>query len=644
MPVSSNAEPDNVFALALDLAPTAILVVNHEGRIVVLNQQSEALFGYAREELLEQHVDMLVPERFRDAHPHHRTHFLASPETRPMGSGRDLSVLRKDGSELPVEIGLNPVPTSDGTLIIISILDLSERRHAEARFRAAVDSSPSGMLMVNTDGMIVMANREAARTFAYADGEIVGLSIDQLVPRRFAGSHQELRQIYLQKPEARRMGIGRELHGVRSDGTEIPVEVGLTPINTGEETFVLASVVDISLRRRMEEQLREAQRLETVGALASGVAHDFNNLLLAIMGYSELILEDASLKPEHRDDIEHIVRAAERGSQVVARILAVARQRQLEATATNLETPIGEALELLQASVLKSAEVRIHLDASTPAVFCDSTQIHQIMMNLGSNAAHAMPGADGVLDVSLVPFRASEEALIAHPGLKPGLYARLTVTDNGIGIPADMQENIFDPFVTTRARGEGTGLGLWLIRTTVQSACGIIELRSEEKRGTTFDIFLPAADAADAGGDAGSRVKVEVDADHRANILLVDDEPTLVELGKRRLESAGFRVTGFTSSVKALEEVRLHPGRIDLLVTDNTMPRLSGIDLAQEVTRIRPGVPVLMVSGLASVRGNELPQCITRVLQKPHTSGDLIGAVRELLGPPKLPDGDMGMS
>lgn len=641
MPVSGNADPDNVFALALDLAPTPILVVNQAGRIVIVNQQSETLFGYAREELLEQPIEMLVPARFRDSHPQHRSHFLESPETRPMGSGRDLFVLRKDGREVPVEIGLNPVPTADGMLIITSILDLSERRHAEARFRAAVDSSPSGMLMVDTEGMIVMANREAERTFAYADGEIVGRSIDEFVPRRFSENHHEQRQDYLHRPEARPMGTGRELYGVRSDGVEIPVEVGLTPITTDEGTFVLASVVDISLRRRMEEQLREAQRLETVGAVASGVAHDFNNLLLAILGYSEIILEDASLKPEHRDDISHIIRAAERGRQVVGRMLTVARQQQMGASATKLQGPVGEALELLQASVLKSADVRIHLDDATPAVFCDSTQIHQIMMNLGSNAAHAMPGAEGVMDVSLVPFRANEDAVITHPGLKPGLYARLTITDNGIGIPANLQETVFDPFVTTRAVGGGTGLGLWLIRATVQSARGIIELRSQEGHGTTFDIFLPAADVACTDS---VEPRVEVNTDNRGKVVLVDDEPTLVELGRRRLESAGFRVTSFTSSVTALEEIRSNPGSIDLLVTDNTMPRLSGIDLAQEVTRLRPDIPVLMVSGLANVRKDELPRCITRVLQKPHTSMELIVAVRELLEPPAPLDGDRDRS
>ncbi|MDZ7668951.1 MAG: PAS domain S-box protein [Gammaproteobacteria bacterium] len=619
---------DDLFALALDLAPSAIVVVDQDGRIVLINKESERLFGYPRDELLGEHVERLVPERFRATHPERRAHFLDAPEARPMGRGRELYALRKDGGEVPVEIGLNPVTTRDGTLVVTSVLDLSERRRAEARFRAAVESSPSGVLMVDAGGTIVLANREAERTFGYDDDELLGMSIDRLVPQRFSAEHPGHRQSYLHDPEARPMGTGRELYGVRKDGAEIPVEVGLTPITTGEGTFVLASVVDISLRRGMEDQLREAQRLETVGALASGVAHDFNNVLLAILGYSELVLEDADLNPALRDDMSQIVRAAERGRHVVERMLAIGRQRRSEAAVTDLHGPVGEALELLQASLLKSADVRVHLDTAAPAVLCDSTQLHQIVMNLVSNAAHAMPGAGGVLDVSVVPFHADAEAVAVHPGLQPGLYARLTIADNGVGIPADMQERVFSPFVTSRASGEGTGLGLWLVRETVQSLRGIIELKSREGEGTTFDIFLPAAHAGqevDAGSSAGAG------DNGRPNIVYVEDEATLAELGRRRLEAAGFQVTAFTSSVRALEDIRSRPQHFDLLVTDNTMPRLSGMDLAQEVVRIRPGLPVLMVSGLANVRVEDLPDCITRVLQKPHTSEELVSAARELL-------------
>lgn len=626
MDISQN---DDLFRLAIDLAPAAIVVVDGHGRIVLVNRESEKLLGYTRNELVGSHIEQLVPQRFRQTHPQQRGSFLEAPEARPMGKGRDLFALRKDGAEVPVEIGLNPVTAANGLLVITSVFDLTERKRAEVRFRAVVESSPSGMLMVDGHGIIVLANREAGRTFGYEAEELVGQPVEILVPARFTGQHPCHRDSYLHDPEARPMGVGRELFGVRKDGSEIPVEVGLTPITMEDGAFTLASVVDISMRRAMESQLREAQRLETVGALASGVAHDFNNVLLAILGYCELVLEDSSLPAASRSDLKQVVIAAERGRQVVERMLQIGRQRQGVAEATPLQAPVAEALELLQASVLKSVEIRRHLDESAPPVLCDETQVHQIMMNLGSNAAHAMHRPDGVLDVSVVPFNADAEAIRQHPGLQPGLYARLTVSDNGVGMPREVADRVFEPFYTSRRPGEGTGLGLWMVHETVKALRGMIELRSREGEGTTFDIFLPAAEEENAL-EAEDSVTAE---DDRWHLYYVEDEAPLAELGRRRLESAGYRVTTFTSSVRALEQLRSHPHGLDLLVTDNTMPRLSGLELAEEAVRIRPDLPVLVVSGLARIRLEDVPDFVTRVLPKPHTGEELVAAVNELLAP-----------
>ena len=624
--------PDDteLLRLTLDLAPASIVVVDGEGRIVLVNRQSEALFGYDREELRGEPVEMLVPGRFLSGHAGHRAAFLASPESRPMGQGRDLYALRKDGTEVPVEIGLNPIDTPSGLMVVTSVFDLTERKRAEARFQAAVESSPSGVLMVDGDGVVVLANREACRTFGYDAGELVGHAIEKLVPSRFGSAHPMYRERYLSTPEARRMGTGRELFGLRKDGSEVPLEVGLTPISTEDGTFVLASVVDISTRRRLEDQLREAQRLETVGALASGIAHDFNNVLLAILGYSELALEDERLGDSTRSDLRQIVTAAERGRQVVERMLEVGRRRQAPPQAVRVHDTVQEALELLQASSLKSVEIRRHLDETAPAVFCDSTQIHQIIMNLGSNAGRAMGPSGGVFDVSLVPHYV-DAGDAAGPALQPGMYARLTVSDNGHGMAPDVAARVYEPFYSSRASGEGTGLGMWLVKELVDGMRGVIELTSEPGRGTTFDIYLPAAEQQPETA-ALEDLDVQGAAPH---LLFVEDEEPLAELGRRRLERAGFRVTAFTSSVQALERFRRRPESVDLLITDNTMPRMSGLELAEQVVRIRPELPVLMVSGLAKMRLEDVPAFVTRVLAKPHTGDELVQAVHELLPPPE---------
>lgn len=627
-PPDDKREPDDteLFQLTLDLAPASIVVVDGDGRIVLVNRQSEALFGYHRDELLGKPVEMLVPGHFRGGHAAHRTAFLASPESRPMGQGRDLYALRKDGVEVPVEIGLNPITTRKGLMVVTSVFDLTERKRAEARFQAAVESSPSGVLMVDGDGVIVLANHEACRTFGYEVVELIGDAIEKLVPSRFGSAHPQYRDRYLTSPESRRMGTGRELFGLRKDGSEVPLEVGLTPINTDEGTFVLASVVDISTRRRMEDQLREAQRLETVGALASGIAHDFNNVLLAILGYSELALEDSRLEGATRSDLRQIITAAERGRQVVERMLEVGRRQQSPPQALRVHEPILEALELLQASTLKSVEIRRHLDETAPAVFCDSTQIHQIVMNLGSNAGRAMEPSGGVLDVSLVPHHV-DASTSSGPALQPGMYARLTVSDNGHGMAPEVAARIYEPFYSSRPGGEGTGLGMWLVKELVDGMRGVIELVSEPGRGTRFDIYFPAAQQPMEAG-------VVDDVDMRSgapHVMFVEDEAPLAELGRRRLERAGFRVSAYTSSVQALERFRMKPEAVDLLVTDNTMPRMSGLELAEQVVRVRPELPVLMVSGLAKMRVEDVPGFVTRVLAKPHSGEELVQAVSDLL-------------
>jgi len=227
-----------------------------------------------------------------------------------------------------------------------------------------------------------------------------------------------------------------------------------------------------------------------------------------------------------------------------------------------------------------------------------------------------------------VPFRASDEAARELPALSPGLYARLTVADNGVGMPPEVAERVYEPFYPSRRTGEGTGLGLWLVRDLVQGMRGVIDLKTAPGRGTTFDIYLPAAEQRD---DLVAPEDTDSGADTRLHVMYVEDEAPLAELGRRRLERAGYRVSVFTSSIQALESIRTSPEAVDLLVTDNTMPRLSGLELAEEASRIRPALPVLMVSGLAKMRLEDVPDFVTRVLAKPHSGDELIQAVADLL-------------
>ena len=253
------------FRLVVEASPSAILMVNDEGRITLVNTQTETLFGYERAELINQPVEMLVPERYRNAHPGHRTGFFQSPSTRAMGAGRDLYGRRKDGTEMPIEIGLNPITTDEGAFVLASIIDITERKRAEERFRLVVEASPSAILMVNSGGCITLVNTQTETLFGYERAELLNQPVEMLVPERYRGAHPGHRTGFFQRPSTRAMGAGRDLYGRRKDGTEMPIEIGLNPITTDEGAFVLASIIDIMERKRTDASLRESKaRLQTV--------------------------------------------------------------------------------------------------------------------------------------------------------------------------------------------------------------------------------------------------------------------------------------------------------------------------------------------------------------------------------------------
>ena len=307
---------DTRFRSVVESAPSGMVMIDRAGTITLVNRETERLFGYAREEIMGQPVERLVPERFRRRHPAFRADFFVSPQTRAMGAGRELYALRKDGSEIPVEIGLNPIETDEGVFVLASVVDITARQRAEARFRAAVESAPSGMVMIDRGGKIILVNREIERLFGYAREELLGQAIELLVPERLRKGHPAYRTGYFGNPEARAMGVGRELYGVRKDGTELPVEIGLNPIETDEGLFVLASVVDITARKRAEARFRAVVESAPSGMVMinrEGTIELVNRETERLFGYSREELLGKAIEllvphrlrgrhPEHRTD------------------------------------------------------------------------------------------------------------------------------------------------------------------------------------------------------------------------------------------------------------------------------------------------------------------------------------------------------
>jgi PAS domain S-box-containing protein len=618
---------------AVECCHSGLLMIDGDGKIVLVNREVERLFGYAREELLGKSVDVLVPQRHRGPHGTFRQAFLAEPKVRLLGAGRELFGLHKDGREVPVEIGLTPVTTEEG-LFVSSIVDLSARKRAEERFRVAVESSPNGMVMIDASGTIVLVNREVERMFGYTREELLGQAIEKLVPARFRESHSDWGAMLFRDPDTHATGVGLDLHGLRKDGSEISVEIGFNPIETDEGLFALGSIVDISARKLaeqerhvLEEQLRQAQKMEAIGTLAGGIAHDFNNLLGAIVGYAELVA-DAVEDEQAQGDLRALLEAADRGRQLVDHILAFSRRQGIVRRPVALGQVTEEVIKLLRATLPASVEIRLQIHPEVPRVLADVTSVHQILMNLGTNAAHAMP-TGGTISIQLEPFYVRDSMARGRTDLHEGPYARLMVSDTGEGMDRVTKSRVFEPFFTTKGPGAGTGLGLAVVHGIMRDHEGAVDLESEPGQGTTVRCFFPSL--MTEADDRPERPRI-APRGNGERILLVEDEPSLAQVGARRLVRLGYQVIIETDSTHALEMVRARPGDFDLLITDYSMPRLNGIYLGQALRVLVPELPIILITGnLEGISAAEIASAgVGLVLQKPVTVQQLGEAVQKL--------------
>jgi PAS domain S-box-containing protein len=404
----------------------------------------------------------------------------------------------------------------------------------------------------------------------------------------------------------------------------------------GRPTRMVGFMQDVTQRRqaedelkRMERQLRQAQRLEAMGTLAGGIAHDFNNILGAILGYGEMALRDAAKGTRLRRDLDSILTAGERGRALVDRVLAFSRSGVGERVAVHVEEAVREALDLLAAKLPQGIRIEAKLRAGPAAMLGDPTQIHQVLMNLGTNAVQAMT-AGGTLSVSLdaVHFDAPRAATIGNVAV--GEYIVLGVSDSGIGIPPEILDRIFDPFFTTKEVGTGTGLGLSLVHGIVAELGGAIDVTSTPGAGSRFTVYLPRS------GDALESLQkeeLEMPRGDGQRVLVVDDEEPLVKLATRTLEELGYAAAGFTSSAAALSAFRAEPGRFHALITDERMPGMSGSALIREVRSIHKSIPIVLMSGFVGgpVLRNAREAGADEVLKKPLSARDLADSLARVL-------------
>ncbi|MEO5957890.1 MAG: ATP-binding protein, partial [Opitutaceae bacterium] len=424
---------------------------------------------------------------------------------------------------------------------------------------------------------------------------------------------------------------------VRKDLSEVWASVTVSAMWAPGETpdYFIAVVQDVTARKQLEEQFRQAQKMEAIGTLAGGIAHDFNNILTAINGYTELARLVLKENPEVRDYLGSVLQASSRATDLVRRILAFSRQEQLERVPLQLRTVMTESLKLLRATIPSTIEFETLLAADAPTVLADVTQIHQILMNLGTNAWHAMRDAPGRLQVKLERCVVDAAHTATQPRLHPGVYARISVTDTGCGMDKETLRRIFEPFFTTKPPGQGTGLGLSVVHGIIESHDGAVTVYSQPGEGTVFHLYFPAhagkvAVAADEKG--------EVPSGHGECVLLVDDEEVLARMGQKALAALGYDAVVTTHALDALEMIRTEPHRFALVLTDQTMPGMTGLALASELQKIRPGLPIVLMSGysLSLTPARIAAAGIRQLLLKPPSLHSLATALHAVLGA-KLP-------
>lgn len=502
-------------------------------------------------------------------------------------------------------------------------------RSMEQDYRNLFEESKDAVFMTHPDGSVIDINPAGIEMFGLSSKEeLIRLSrLTRLVykdPNQQAAFVKALSQHGYVKDF--------ELVFRKKDGSHLNLQLTAGVVRDKQGNIIAHRGIarDITEKKQLEQQLVQAQKMEAIGTLAGGIAHDFNNILGVIMGYSELVLDDTLHDPLVNQNTRHILTAAKRASELVKQILAFSRQSKRKRKPLNLEAIIKEALKLLRSSLPATIEIRRHISLETGSVLADPTQIHQVMMNLCTNAAHAMKVEGGVLEVRLDEVQLDEEAVKKYHEIPPGTYLRLSVSDTGHGIPKIVMKRIFDPYFTTKDTGEGTGLGLAVIHGIVKSHDGDISVFSEPGKGTTFHVLLPVIrEAPEQETQSATPAQTPTGSEH---ILFVDDETSLLQAGKQALERLGYQVTGITDPIEALETFRKTPEDFDLLITDFTMPGMTGLKLAEKVKGIDPGVPVILCSGFSTNIPEETIRDLTNAfVMKPVITSDLARVIRKVL-------------
>ncbi len=556
------------------------------------------------------------------------------PVDKAAGEDRKFSqsrLLGKDGRLTPVDVTIKKGMWDGREAYFISCRDISQQLVIEKerdRLVTAIEQAADSIVITNSSGSIQYTNPAFTRMTGYTAEEVLGKN------PRILKSFRHDKEFYRQMWSTIRRGDtwnGRMMN-TRKSGEKYWETASISPVrdSSGIITHYVGVKHDITHELDLEEKLRQSQKLEAIGTLAGGIAHDFNNILYALLGNSQLALDDIPKDHPAHLPLKEIVKAGDRGSALVAKMLAFGQRAEGQMVVRPLGPIITEVMELSRASLPTTIEIRMDLAEDCAEMLLDETQIHQVVLNLCTNAAHAMRGGGGVLTLGLRQITVKEDTPEDILGVVPGDYLRLTFSDTGCGMDAAVTDRIFEPYFTTKKPNEGTGLGLASVHGIVRNHDGQIFVDSTPEGGTTFTIFFPTAEQ----GVAPEEIKLQEERPltGQARVMVVDDEAMITDVVVRGLEKKGFQVMGFTDGIEALEVFRKSPEAFDVVITDQTMPGITGFELAAHLSSIRPDLPIILSTGYA----NTVNECelrtagVSHFLSKPLKIKELAALLCEL--------------
>ena len=633
------------------------IMIHRDGAPVFANQAYAQIYGYDSPDELLQVKNIFQEVIAPEDRPRLQSYYHARLRGEPAPTRYTCRGVRRDGRTIWVENSVNAIMWQGEAAIQCTVVDITERQHAEAALRASealnrgiVEAVPGGIVQVSPTGQIVHANAEAERFLGLAYDDLTQRFVEDFAPQTIweNGSPCAVEDYPVTKCLATSRPQSARTIGVRRpDGAVAWAVFTAIPLRddaTGEAGGAVVTFVDITKRKQIEEdrqrlesQLRQMQKMDAIGTLAGGIAHEFNNMLTAILGFAQLAKTHASETSPVSQYLQAVETAGQRAQSLVQQLLAFSRPSAHDRQPIALALVIQEAIELLRATLPATIDIRQQLASASSMVLADATQIYQVLMNLGANAEYAMRKTGGILEISVDDIEIDDASAALHANLQPGSYVRLRVRDTGVGMPEDVVERIFEPFYTTKGAGKGTGMGLAIVHGIVGSHDGVITVDSAPGAGSVFSLYLPqiASEAAPAADPSEPVIPQGAGC-----ILLVDDEEMLARLGQGLLQHLGYEVVAHTSSIDALQTFKSNPHRFDVVITDQTMPAMTGATLVEELRGIRPEIPIILCTGFSHLVNAEKARAldVDAFVMKPGVTQELAVTIQRVLEKRRRPD------